>query len=110
MGLYQVIRYVGFSLGSAVSASILAGNTDHGGRQPTERGYVIALWVGTAFCALSAAASWSLSRAALAESPGALSASDRNRMAVEDAELASAGLVGLEAELPPDAARPSDDD
>jgi predicted MFS family arabinose efflux permease len=98
MGLYQVIRYIGFSLGSALAASILAGNTDHGGRQVTERGYVVALWVGTAVCALSAAASWVLSRGEQSTSPHALSTPDRERLALEDAELASAGLVGIEAE------------
>jgi predicted MFS family arabinose efflux permease len=98
MGLYQVIRYIGFSLGSALAASILAGNTDHGGRQVTERGYVVALWVGTAVCVLSAAASWVLYRGEQSTSPHALSIPDRERLALEDAELASAGLVGIETE------------
>ncbi len=47
MGLYQVIRYIGFSLGSALAASILAANIARGSTQVTERGYVTALWVGT---------------------------------------------------------------
>jgi predicted MFS family arabinose efflux permease len=98
MGLYQVIRYIGFSLGSALAASILAGNTDHGGSQVTERGYVIALWMGTAVCALSAAASWLLSRGEATTSPEALASADRERLAIEDAELASAGLLGIETE------------
>jgi MFS family permease len=98
MGLYQVIRYIGFSLGSALAASILAGSTDHGGRQVTERGYVTALWVGTAVCALSAGASWLLSRGAQTTAPDSLSARERERLALEDAELAGAGLAGFEAE------------
>jgi predicted MFS family arabinose efflux permease len=96
MGLYQVIRSVGFSLGSALAASILAGAT--AGTDVSERGYVTALWVGTAVCAISAAASWLLSRGVEESSPGAMSASDREAMVVEDAELASAGLVGIEGE------------
>jgi MFS family permease len=98
MGLYQVIRYVGFSLGSALVGLILAASTGPGGAQPTQGGYVAALWVGTAVCALSAGASWILSRGQKGVSPQALSAADRERLALEDAELASAGLAGIEAD------------
>jgi MFS family permease len=96
MGLYQVIRYIGFSLGSAFVASILAGNTVLG--RVSERGYVTALWVGTAACAISAAVSWSLSRRREMASPTAIDAGERERIALEEAELASAGLVGIEGE------------
>ena len=99
MGLYQVIRYVGFSIGSALAASILAGNIARGSTQVTERGYVTALWIGTAICALSASASWLLSRTQVPISPQALAEPERERLAVEDAELATAGLVGVEADL-----------
>jgi predicted MFS family arabinose efflux permease len=99
MGLYQVIRSVGFSLGSALAASILAGATV--GADVAERGYVTALWVGTAACVISAAASWLLSRGVDRASPGAMSSGERDAMAVEDAELASAGLVGIEGEQRP---------
>jgi MFS family permease len=62
MGIYQVIRLIGFSLGSAFAASILAGDVTRGSTQIAEQGYVTALWVGTAMCALSAGTSWLLSR------------------------------------------------
>jgi hypothetical protein len=94
-----VIRYVGFSIGSALTASILAGNIARGSTQVTERGYVTALWVGTAICAASAGASWLLSVRQAPISPQALAESERERLAIEDAELATAGLVGVEAEL-----------
>ena len=100
MGLYQVIRYIGFSLGSALTGLILAASTG-AGMQPTEDGYVTALWVGTAVCAVSAGASWILSRGEEAVSSLALSPHDRDRLALEDAELASAGLVGIEGESSP---------
>jgi predicted MFS family arabinose efflux permease len=96
MGLYQVIRYIGFSLGSALVASILAGNTFDG--RVGEHGYVTALWVGTAACALSAGASWLLSRRRETPAPGAMAADERDRIALEEAELASAGLVGIEGD------------
>jgi MFS family permease len=97
MGLYQVIRYIGFSLGSALTASILAGHTSAAGGSVSERGYVVAMWVGTAVCALSAGASWLLSRGEETMSPQAMASSDRDRIITEDAELASAGLVGIES-------------
>jgi MFS family permease len=97
MGLYQVIRYIGFSLGSALAASILAGNTDHGGSQVTERGYVIARGGHSGLCALGCRVLASLARRATT-SPEALASADRERLAIEDAELASAGLLGIETE------------
>ncbi len=98
MGLYQVIRSIGFSLGSALAATILAGSIAPGAMQVTERGYVTALWVGSVVCALSAGASWLLSRGEDMMSPQAMAPADRMRLAVEEAELASAGVVGIEGE------------
>lgn len=49
-GFYQVVRYVGFSLGSAVTASILAGYTAPGDRLPSVTGFEVALWVSVALC------------------------------------------------------------
>ena len=97
MGLYQVIRYIGFSVGSALAASILAGNLMNGG-QVAQRGYIEALWVGAAICAVSAAASWVLSRGGEPVSPQALGPAERERLVLADAELAGAGLVGIEHE------------
>ncbi len=48
LGLYQVIRAVGFSIGSALTASILAANIAGSSVLPTAQGYVLALWVGSA--------------------------------------------------------------
>jgi MFS family permease len=97
MGLYQVIRYIGFSIGSAVAATILAGNTLPGGTQIAERGYVIALWVGTAVCAVSAGTTCLLSYRAGTRSLPPADMADR-RLALDDAELSSAGLVGVESD------------
>jgi predicted MFS family arabinose efflux permease len=98
MGLYQVIRYVGFSLGSAIAASILAGYTIDHGHTVQQGGYVTALWVGTAICGLSAVASALLTARDRPADPGARDATFLQNLAVEDAELASAGLVGIEGE------------
>jgi MFS family permease len=60
MGFYQVVRYVGFSLGSAITAAILAGHTPAGSQLPTASGYVLALWVSVGFCVAAAALAWVL--------------------------------------------------
>lgn len=54
LGLYQVIRAVGFSVGSALTASILAANIVDSSVLPTEQGYVLALWVGSAVAVAAA--------------------------------------------------------
>jgi predicted MFS family arabinose efflux permease len=93
MGLYQVIRSVGFSIGSALAASILAGNLLHG--QPTEHGYVLNLWVCSAVALAAAAIAWLLAgRVAVAR--GAPVTAGHAQLSVDDAELTAAGLVGLE--------------
>jgi hypothetical protein len=79
-------------------ASILAQNTVAG--RVSEGGYVTAMWVGTCACALSAGASWLLSRGERATLPRAMAKAERD-LVLEEAELASAGLVGIEQGLPP---------
>jgi predicted MFS family arabinose efflux permease len=101
MGLYQVVRYIGFSIGSALTAAILASHTASGASHASESGYVTALWVGVAVCTLAAVNSRLLSRRDEAPPPGAMSAGERERLMREDAELATAGLVGIEPEQSP---------
>lgn len=45
---YQVLRYVGYSLGSALSATLLVATIPPGGSFPTETGYGNAAWLGIA--------------------------------------------------------------
>ena len=60
MGFYQVVRYIGFSVGSALAAALLAGHTDSGSTLPEESGYTLLLWVAVAICVLAAALAWVL--------------------------------------------------
>ncbi|UGS35255.1 MFS transporter [Capillimicrobium parvum] len=60
MGFYQVVRYVGFSLGSALTAAVLAGHTPAGSQLPTENGYGVALWIAVGFCVVAAVLAWVL--------------------------------------------------
>lgn len=99
MGLYQVVRYIGFSIGSALTASIIASHTVNGGVHPSEQGYITALWVGAAVCAVAAVASGVLS----SDGPPAhdvIPDVERERLMLEESELATAGLVGIENQQP----------
>ncbi len=87
LGFYQVIRAVGFSIGSALTATILADHIPVGALEPTEQGYVAALWVGAGVCAAAAVVS------AVLAGPGDPSPNPHLR---DDAELASAGLTGVD--------------
>lgn len=99
MGFYQVIRYIGFSLGSAVMGSILASRTPPGDELPVESGYSLALWVAVAVSLAAAVIAWVLPL------HGQARGRREQRLSEEGAELGSAGLVGLmhdESAVPPD--------
>jgi MFS family permease len=90
LGFYQVIRAVGFSIGSALTATILAVHTPAGALAPSEDGFLTALWVGAAVCAAAAVVSAVLARG------GGLPAPEQAEHLRDDAELASAGLTGVD--------------
>lgn len=60
MGFYQVLRYVGFSAGSAVTAALLANHTLPGQHLPEESGYTLTMWIAAALCAVAAVLAWAL--------------------------------------------------
>jgi MFS family permease len=91
MGFYQVVRYIGFSIGSALAASILAAHTPAGDHLPTELGFETALWTGAALCVAAAIVAWVLPGRGTA---GAADPPDLERFETEDAELGTAGVVG----------------
>ena len=59
MGFYQVVRYIGFSMGSALTATVLAARVG-GNHQPTVGGYTLVLWIATGICVVAAALAWFL--------------------------------------------------
>ena len=65
LGLYQVIRAVGFSIGSALTASVLAAYIVHSKVLPTEQGYVLALWVGSGVAVAAALVTLVLGRGSM---------------------------------------------
>jgi MFS family permease len=91
LGFYQVIRSIGFSVGSALVASILLAHTPAGTVTPDEQGFLTALWIGVGVCALAALVPGLVGRAGLAPGPPR---PRQDHLLRDDAELASAGLVG----------------
>jgi MFS family permease len=59
-GFYQLLRSVGLSLGSALSAAILAAYTHHGHIYPTAEGFQITLLTASAICVGTAVLSYLL--------------------------------------------------
>ncbi|MBA3865448.1 MAG: hypothetical protein H0X42_03730 [Solirubrobacterales bacterium] len=83
-----MIRSIGFSIGSALVASILAGHAAASGL-PSEQGYAVALWIGAGVCVVVAIVSVFLLPPGRTPTPGA----ERERLIRDDAELAGAGLI-----------------
>ncbi|MBF6331762.1 MFS transporter [Nocardia transvalensis] len=59
LGFYQVVRFTGFSMGSALTATILAARVSGNG-QPTVGGYTMVLWISAGICVIAAALAWFL--------------------------------------------------
>jgi MFS family permease len=94
-GFYQVVRYIGFSIGSALAASVLAAETPAGSRLPDLAGYTTVIWIGIAICVAAAVLAWAMPGGS--EGGREPDAAERRREE-EDAELASAGLPGVPPE------------
>jgi MFS family permease len=92
MGFYQVVRYIGFSLGSALAASILSSHTAAGEHLPSESGFMVLFWGGVGISVAGAVLLW------FVPSGGGAPTRREQRLGEEDAELGSAGLVGLTRE------------
>ncbi|MGY1700472.1 MFS transporter [Geodermatophilus sp. SYSU D00766] len=60
MSLNQVLRYVGFALGSALTATVLAAATPEGAAAPGSGGYGTVAVLGSAVCVLTAVVAWLL--------------------------------------------------
>ncbi|NBE97975.1 MFS transporter [Nonomuraea sp. KC401] len=68
MSVNQVVRSVGFSIGSALAGLVLAAHTGAGSTFPAETGFTTAAWAGTAAMALAMVISLALRRTATAPS------------------------------------------
>ena len=75
LGFYQVVRFIGFSLGSAIAQSILAAHTPPGATVPRQSGFTVAFATGASIC-LTAAAVSALLRRTPAPTPTAAAEAD----------------------------------
>ncbi|MCK2217044.1 MFS transporter [Actinomadura sp. ATCC 31491] len=69
MSFNQVVRSVGYSVGSALGGLTLAAGTPPGGRFPAAAAYTTAAWVGAAATAVTVVAALALRRATAATGP-----------------------------------------
>ena len=90
MGLYQVVRSIGLSLGSALAAAILITYTVPGHTYPSYEGFRVTLIVATSLCALTALLSYLLPGSIGDGSPAL--PEEVERMA-EEAEVEGVGLM-----------------
>jgi predicted MFS family arabinose efflux permease len=69
MSFNQVVRSVGFSIGSALGGLTLAATTPAGAAFPTDAGYATAAWIGAAVVAVTVGTALSLRRATPVDAP-----------------------------------------
>ena len=100
-GFYQVVRSIGLTVGSALSAAVLMAHTRHGQALPDVDGFKAALIIAAALCLATAVVSFVLPGRAPSP-PNALTADEEEDLEVlmkEEAELGGAGLVAGEEPL-----------
>ena len=101
-GFYQVVRNIGLTVGSALSAAVLMAHTRHGQALPDVDGFKTALIIAAALCLATGVASFVLPGRAPSP-PRALTAGaqeDLEALMKEEAELGGAGLAAGEQPLP----------
>ena len=91
MGLYQVLRSIGLSLGSALAAAVLITYTAPGKTYPSYQGFRVTLIIATALCLLTAVLSYLLPGTS-ARGLSTLS-EDVEEMMEDEAEVGGVGLM-----------------
>jgi MFS family permease len=92
LALNQVLRSVGYSIGSAVAATILTAHTPEGIRFPTNHGYTVGALLAVALCLVAAVISWLLPGRERIPPTGPLSAEEK-LAAEESVDGAATGVI-----------------
>jgi MFS family permease len=102
MGLYQVVRSIGSSVGSALSAAVLLAHTRPGQALPDVDGFKVTLIIAAALCLATAVVSFVLpgSASSLRNDLAADEERDLELVMKDEAELAGTGLIAGD-EMPP---------
>jgi MFS family permease len=102
LALNQVLRTVGYSIGSALAATILTAHTASTAEFPANGGYTVGAVVAIALCLLTAVISWALpSRGAKA----AKLTADEELEVQESADAGIAGVLAFEPDNDPSSTR-----
>jgi MFS family permease len=92
----QVLRTIGYSIGSALAATVLTAHTAAGAEFPADAGYTVGSLVGVGLCLVAALLSWLLP--ARRRQPVVLSADQRLEVE-EDVNAAISGTIALDQGL-----------
>jgi predicted MFS family arabinose efflux permease len=106
-GFYQVVRSIGLTVGSALSAAVLMSHTRHGQSLPDVDGFKVALIIASALCVATGVVSFVLPGRAPSPRNAITVGEERDLEVVmmDEAELGGAGLIAGEEPLPSDRRR-----
>jgi predicted MFS family arabinose efflux permease len=106
-GFYQVVRSIGLTVGSALSAAVLMSHTRHAQALPDVDGFKVALIIASALCLATAVVSFVLPGRAPSPRNALTVGEERDLEAVmkDQAELGGTGLIAGEEPLPSDRRR-----
>jgi MFS family permease len=101
-GFYQVVRSIGLTVGSALSAAVLISHTRHGQALPDVDGFKVALIIASALCLATCVISFVLPGRAPSPRNAITVGEERDLEAVmkDEAELGGTGLIAGEEPLP----------
>jgi MFS family permease len=100
MGFYQVVRSIGLTVGSALSAAVLLAHTPSGQALPDVGGFVMTLIIAAGLCIVTAVVSFVLpGREVSSPHVFTVNEDDREALMKDEAELAATGFATSE-ELP----------
>jgi predicted MFS family arabinose efflux permease len=106
LGVNQVLRQIGFSIGSALGATILTAHTVAPDTLPTSAGYTVSALVGVVLCLFAAVVSFVLP--SRQTSPSTVDRAEERMLVDESVDGTAGGVMLLDTESPESDPRRSD--